>query len=147
MRTICALILLGATAAAQIVRPVQHTNGMVVSPTNFWSANAVPARAALGLSAPWLTNTDTTNFRTAIGLGPTNNAAFNSVAVTNAGLTRSNLALGATWLTNATAPLFWVTAPAATNSAGTAGQIAHAGNHFYICVAPNIWRRVQLGSW
>jgi len=36
-------------------------------------------RNALGLSATWLTNTNVTNFRTAIGLGATNDVEFNSL--------------------------------------------------------------------
>jgi hypothetical protein len=86
------------------------------------ATNAATTRTNLGLGATWLTNTNASNFRTALGLG-------------------------AAWLTNATAPLSWVAVPAATNSAGTPGQVAYAGNHFYICVASNVWRRVQLGAW
>ena len=54
----------------------------------------------MGLSATWLTNTNVTNFRTAIGLGATNDVSFNSVAVTNADLTRTNLGLPLPALTN-----------------------------------------------
>jgi hypothetical protein len=326
MRTMCALILLSATAAAQIVRPVQHTNGVVVTPTNFWSADATNARAGLGLGWSALTNTNAGTFRAAIGLAGSGFASFNSgssgnsatgeyastvggalntasgnysfaagrnakatnqgafvwadsqtgnfsstnsnsfnvrasgglildlgttgivfrsgadqtrvnlglgsaatnnasdfqaasaaltnlaannaasltnfppailqsntaltsfpaallrtngsataltnfptlnqnttgtaanvtdvVALANGGTgatnqagARSAIGLGAAWLTNATAPLQWVPVPAATNSAGDPGQVAYTNNHFYICVATNAWRRVQLGTW
>jgi len=40
------------------------------------------ARGNLGLGATWLTNTNVTNFRTAIGLGATNDVIFNSVGQT-----------------------------------------------------------------
>jgi hypothetical protein len=42
MRTLCLLLLTAALSSAQTnpVRPVQHTNGRVVSPTNFWAANS-----------------------------------------------------------------------------------------------------------
>lgn len=42
-------VVMPLLAMGQTVRPVQHSNGAVVSPTNFWSADAVNARAGLGL--------------------------------------------------------------------------------------------------
>ncbi len=53
-------------------------------------------RTNLSLGASWLTNTNVTNFRSAIGLGTTNDPVFNSLSVSNASLTRTNLGLGAT---------------------------------------------------
>ena len=44
--------------------------------------SAGEARTNLGLGATWLTNTDVTNFRTAIGLGATNNVTFNELTAT-----------------------------------------------------------------
>jgi hypothetical protein len=67
----------------------------------FNGTNRVNAfREGLGLGSTWLTNTNVTNFRTAIGLGATNNVSFNSVAATNAALTRTNLGLPLPALTN-----------------------------------------------
>jgi hypothetical protein len=66
---------------------------------------------------------------------------------TNAAATRTNLGLGAAWLTNSTAPLFWASVPASPTNSGTAGQIAYSNNHLYICISNNTWRRVQLGTW
>jgi len=43
------------------------------------ATNAAQARTNLGLGATWLTNTDATNFRSAIGLGATNDVTFKSV--------------------------------------------------------------------
>jgi hypothetical protein len=91
-----------------------------------WNDSGV--RSALGLGATWLTNTDVTNFRTAIGLGATNDVEFlgvqssdavindlqvNSSAifgapiefggtnpVANAAITRTNLGLPLPALTN-----------------------------------------------
>jgi hypothetical protein len=45
------------------------------------SSDTAIARTNLGLGATWLTNTNVTNFRTAIGLGATNTAFFNSVSL------------------------------------------------------------------
>ena len=44
------------------------------------AANAAASRTNLGLPLAALTNTDVTNFRTAIGLGTTNNVAFSNIA-------------------------------------------------------------------
>lgn len=41
----------------------------------------------------------------------------------------------------------WVAAPAAANSAGTAGQAAYDASYIYLCVATNTWIRTPLGSW
>jgi hypothetical protein len=62
---------------------------------------------------------------------------------------RTNLGLGANWLTNtdAAAPLFWTSPPTGPDSSGTPGQIAFTNNFLYICVSTNVWRRVQLGTW
>jgi hypothetical protein len=47
------------------------------------------ARTNLGLGATWLTNTDVTNFRTAIGLGTTNSVEFNSLKLSTLSNTNS----------------------------------------------------------
>lgn len=78
MKTTLALIMLVTPVAAQSVRPLQHTNGTIVAPTNFWTANAPAARAGLGLTATWLTNTNVVNFLTDIGLVGSGFASFNS---------------------------------------------------------------------
>ena len=44
------------------------------------ASNRVASRTNLGLPLAALTNTDVTNFRTAIGLGTTNNVAFSNIA-------------------------------------------------------------------
>jgi len=66
---------------------------------------------------------------------------------TNASTALTNLGLGATWLTNSTAPLFWTSVPSTPTNSGTAGQIAYTNNFLYICISNNTWRRVQLGTW
>jgi len=37
--------------------------------------------------------------------------------------------------------------PANSNDPGNAGQLAFDSNYFYVCVAPNTWKRVALSSW
>lgn len=37
--------------------------------------------------------------------------------------------------------------PATATSAGVAGQIAYDTGFLYICVAPNVWRKVAIASW
>lgn len=39
------------------------------------------------------------------------------------------------------------TAPAATGSTGTVGQIAADANYLYVCVAANTWKRVAIAAW
>ena len=93
------LLILLAAALLCWVAPVQgqtikslgynSTNGHIVAATNVTFTNSVGfatnARAAtrtnLGLGATWLTNTNVTNFRTAIGLGTSNNASFESLTI------------------------------------------------------------------
>jgi hypothetical protein len=69
-------------------------------PISFSAGNDSATRTNLGLGATWLTNDNVTNFRTAIGLGATNDVTFNSVAVTNSAATRTNLGLPLPALTN-----------------------------------------------
>ena len=153
--------------------------------------NAALSRDNLGLGATWLTNTNVTNFRTAIGLGTASTATFNSLQLGGGGgslgiggmeldapdsgldlafkrtgttnmvlktnglvlhvgsysfssgntdgaaITRTNLGLGATWLTNSASPLFWTSVPATSTNSGTAGAIAYSNNHLYICISNN----------
>jgi hypothetical protein len=54
------------------------------------AANAAASRTNLGLGATWLTNTNATNFRTAIGLGGTNDVFFNTVEAENMFITGTN---------------------------------------------------------
>jgi hypothetical protein len=88
---------------------------------------AAITRTNLGLGATWLTNTNVTNFRTAVGLGATNDVTFQSIDAaelrfetqlifeldgatfhtplafdntTNAAITRTNLGLGGGIATN-----------------------------------------------
>lgn len=43
--------------------------------------------------------------------------------------------------------LLWSTAPAATNSTGTAGEVAYDFSHVYVCVSNATWRRATLATW
>lgn len=164
-------------------------NSVSISNTEilFTGVAAASTRTNLGLGWSALTNTDSTNFRTAIGLGETNEPIFRHVYTdgfvvngtnpysiyTNstvslsgydglkffdpvgetgvadklAATTRTNLGLGATWLTNTNSPPFNVSAPSATNSTGLPGEIAITTNYLYICVGTNTWKRVPLASW
>ncbi len=40
-----------------------------------------------------------------------------------------------------------VNAPVATNSTGTAGQMAYDSSYFYICTATDTWKRVSIAGW
>jgi hypothetical protein len=101
---------------------VRSSLGFSTNLNTFWkSTNSSDARSAVNLGATWLTNTNVTNFRTAIGLGSsdsvqfdevfsqsfeataggTNYIRFNSESISFgtpslAAATRTNLALGAT---------------------------------------------------
>jgi opacity protein-like surface antigen len=87
-----AALCLAASAEAQVVKALGYntTNGQIVAATNVvwtnafsFSTNTVAAevRANLGLGAVWLTNTNVTNFRTAIGLGEANSPTFDGINV------------------------------------------------------------------
>lgn len=46
-----------------------------------------------------------------------------------------------------TLAVFVPTPPATKTSNGQTGQIAYLNPHFYICVAPNTWRRATVAAW
>jgi hypothetical protein len=90
------------------------------------NTDATNFRNAIELGATWLTNTNVTNFRTAIGLGATNDVVFNQLVgadvgvdnltvegaiyftetLTNLAVTRTNLGLPWSGLTNTNAATF-----------------------------------------
>jgi hypothetical protein len=115
-----------ATAFAQSQNVTANTNGVVVRPTNFWSVDASNARTGLGLSWSALTNTNASNFRTAIELAsyvtnpviPTTNGGLGSGTMSVA---RTNLGLGWPALTNTDATNFRI-------AIGVAGYISNSGN-------------------
>jgi hypothetical protein len=86
-----------------------------------------------------------------------NNKASTNLFATNAnGLVpqsgaNTNLFLrgDATWATpSGGGGISWVSAPGATNSSGTPGQVAYATNgYFYVCIGTNSWVRAALGQW
>lgn len=41
----------------------------------------------------------------------------------------------------------WVSPPATSASAGTAGQVAYDTSYFYVCVSGNTWARTPLMEW
>jgi hypothetical protein len=114
-----------ATAFAQSQNVTANTNGVVVRPTNFWSVDASNARTGLGLSWSALTNTNASNFRTAIELAsyvtnpviPTTNGGLGSGTMSVA---RTNLGLGWPALTNTDATNFRI-------AIGVAGYISNSG--------------------
>ena len=90
---LAALAILAAPAAAQTIKALGYntTNGQVVAATNVvwtnsfnFSTNTVAAqvRTNLGLGLLALTNTNVTNFRTAVGVGATNAVTFGSLDAT-----------------------------------------------------------------
>ena len=74
--TTIVFLALAISGVAQTRNVIVNTNGVIQSPTNFWSADASNARSGLGQGLSALTNTSVTNFRTAIGLGVTNDVTF-----------------------------------------------------------------------
>jgi hypothetical protein len=120
-------------------------------------SNAAATRTNFGLGATWLTNTNVTNFRSAIGLGETNDVTFSNVNV-NGTLTAANLSLSNTTVTNpftfsnnvtieGTFVFASPTVPTTTTNTGVKGQLAYTNNYLYICISNNTWRRIQLGTW
>jgi hypothetical protein len=90
LTTLFALATLCATGYGQTIKALGYntTNGQIVAATNVvwtnafsFSTNTVAAqvRTNLSLGSTWLTNTNVTNFRTAIGLGLTNFVEFAQV--------------------------------------------------------------------
>lgn len=63
-------------------------------------------------------------------------------AVAGVQFVRSSVAPVVTWY----ATPMWTTPPAASGSAGTAGQIAYDSGAFYVCVATNDWGQVVLST-
>jgi hypothetical protein len=61
---------------------IELETGLIGMPL-FWPdpTNAAGTRINLGLGATWLTNDNVTNFRTAIGLGATNDVTVNSLTI------------------------------------------------------------------
>ena len=111
------LVISGGTNTNSFNQSLNTTDDVNFNALNV--SNKAATRTNLGLGATWLTNTNVTNFRTAIGLGATNNVSIGddggslttddinagnvnvSSAVTfttntAAAATRTNLALGAT---------------------------------------------------
>jgi hypothetical protein len=122
------------------------------------ATNAETARTNLGLGAAWLTNTVLTSFRTDIGLGAANAVTFGSanilgaLSVTGAvtfgepAQTRTNLGLGATWLTNTNTTNFltaikaesmWNTALTTFNSSNETNYITGGGKKLIASVFIN----------
>jgi hypothetical protein len=56
------------------------------------AANTAATRTNLGLGATWLTNTNVTNFRTAIGLGATNTVTFGNINAAQIVIAGTNIA-------------------------------------------------------
>lgn len=71
---------LGVTVNSNAIARFATNKVFFDQPIEFPNAtNAALTRTNLGLGAAWLTNTDVTNFRTAIGLGATNEVLFGTV--------------------------------------------------------------------
>ena len=86
-------LIVSADAAGNLTKNAQLASvfgttyflGNVGSDLTNWTAAA--ARTNLGLGATWLANTNVTNFRTAIGMGQTNEPVFKSVSAFDGQLT------------------------------------------------------------
>jgi hypothetical protein len=120
------------------------TNGLVlhVGSYSFSGGNsngASTTRTNLSLGATWLTNTSVANFRTAIGLGASNDVVFNSLELDGVGLATDessffslsiNTNFGGIKFVNGTTPMFTVTATSATfaTNVTVAGSLTATGN-------------------
>ena len=72
------VLLMYRSGAWMLADNISYIEPIYFSGTNA-SANAAASRTNLGLGATWLTNTNVTNFRTAIGLGASNDVTFNAI--------------------------------------------------------------------
>lgn len=124
---ICFLTIVGiaVTAKAQTRGVLVNTNSVVVSPTNFWSADASSARSGLGLgsaatnsssafqpSSSTLTNLSTNNGGSLTNLNATNLTGVvaltkGGTGATNSDVARANLGLGWSALTNISSENFF----------------------------------------
>ena len=140
---IIAILFFAASAKAQTRNVVVNTNSVIISPTNFWSADAVNARSGLGLgTAATLPSTafqfasaNLTALASNNGINLTNISISNTsgtlsianggTGATNAATARTNLGVGWSALTNTTssgfqADLFGVnTNPVLVNASGS----------------------------
>jgi hypothetical protein len=95
--TLLLAALCAATSYGQTIKSLgfNSTNGQVIAATNLvwtnafnFSTNTVAeqVRTNLGLGATWLTNTNVTNFRTAIGLGLVDSPTFDTITTGTNGI-------------------------------------------------------------
>ena len=116
--TTIAFLALAVSGLAQTRSVIVNTSGVVQSPTNFWSADVTNARSGLGLgtaatnpaSAFQPSSLALSNLASSNGGALTNLTASNITGIvsisnggssaTTVGGARTNLGLGATWLTN-----------------------------------------------
>jgi hypothetical protein len=73
------VLLIYRSGAWRLADNISYIEPIYFSGTNA-SANAAASRTNLGIGATWLTNTNVTNFRTAIGLGSANGVSFATVS-------------------------------------------------------------------
>jgi hypothetical protein len=100
--------------------------------TNYWTLNG----------KQFVSATDKVLGRSTAGAGE-----IEEIACTAAGRAILDDANAAAQLVTLGAMSDWVAAPAAANSAGTAGQKAYASGFFYVCVAASTWQRVAIATW
>jgi hypothetical protein len=100
--------------------------------TNYWTLNG----------KQFVSATDKVLGRSTAGAGE-----VEEIACTAAGRAILDDANAAAQLTTLGAMSDWVAAPAAANSAGTAGQKAYANGYFYVCIAASTWQRVAIATW
>jgi hypothetical protein len=103
---LCAVLAVVTTATAQVSRTVMvnSNSGIILYPTNFWTVNALSARSGLSLGTAALSNSSAfqpaSSILSNLSIAPVLQVSSGGTGATNVAEVRSNIGLGASWLTN-----------------------------------------------
>jgi hypothetical protein len=135
-----------ATNSTQAATLGVVTNQIGLASTNYATA-AQGALADSSLQPSWTGSTNITTLGTiTTGAIPWANLTNTPTDLTGYGITNAaTAAQGA--LADTAAQILFTTAPATPTATGTTGTLILSGNHLYICVATDTWRRIELLTW